>query len=94
MGFSGRGTQAELPLDMWNIPRPGINPMSPSLAGRFLTTGPSWKSDDFEGGPGGQNLNYNCSPNHWFSALGLWLASQAIFYHLEGKHLQWLSLGE
>ena len=27
-----------------NLPRPGIEPMSPALAGRFLTTGPPWKS--------------------------------------------------
>ena len=25
---------------MWDLPRPGFEPMSPSLAGRFLTTGP------------------------------------------------------
>ena len=25
---------------MWNLPGPGIKPMSPSLTGRFLTTGP------------------------------------------------------
>ena len=25
---------------MWDLPRPGIVPMSPALAGRFLTTGP------------------------------------------------------
>ena len=24
---------------MWNLPRPGIEPVSPVLAGRFLTTG-------------------------------------------------------
>ena len=29
---------------MWNIPRPGIEPMSPTLAGRFLTTGSPGKS--------------------------------------------------
>ena len=28
---------------MWNLPRPGIEPMSPRLAGRFLTTGPPGK---------------------------------------------------
>ena len=28
---------------MWNLPRPGIEPMSPALAGRFLTTGPPEK---------------------------------------------------
>ena len=29
---------------MWNLPRPGIKPMSPALAGRFLTTEPPGKS--------------------------------------------------
>ena len=28
---------------MWDLPRPGIKPMSPALAGRFLTTGPPGK---------------------------------------------------
>ena len=29
---------------MWNLPRPGIEPMSPALAGEFFTTGPPGKS--------------------------------------------------
>ena len=29
---------------MWDLPRPGIKPMSPALAGGFLTTGPLEKS--------------------------------------------------
>ena len=29
---------------MWDLPRPGIDPMLPALAGRFLTTGPPWES--------------------------------------------------
>ena len=32
---------------MWDLPRPGIEPMSPELAGGFLTTGPPWKSFDY-----------------------------------------------
>ena len=28
---------------MWDLPRPGLEPMSPALAGRFLTTVPSGK---------------------------------------------------
>ena len=28
-----------LPGGMWNLPGPEIKPMSPALAGRFLTTG-------------------------------------------------------
>ena len=29
---------------MWNLPRPGIEPMSPAFTGRFLTTVPQGKS--------------------------------------------------
>ena len=29
---------------MWNLPRPGIKPLSPTLADGVLTTGPSGKS--------------------------------------------------
>ena len=29
---------------MWNLPRPGIEPMSPAQAGRFLSTGQPGKS--------------------------------------------------
>ena len=50
MGFGGHsaqaqscGTQAELPLSMWN-PGPGTKPMSPALAGRLPTPGPPGKS--------------------------------------------------
>ena len=32
------------PYGMWNLPGLGIEPMSPALAGRFLTTGPPEKS--------------------------------------------------
>ena len=29
---------------MWDVPGPGIEPVSPALAGGFLTTGPPGKS--------------------------------------------------
>ena len=29
---------------MWDLPRPGLKPLSPALAGRFLTTAPPGKS--------------------------------------------------
>ena len=37
-GFSSCGTQAQLLRSMWDLPRPGIEPVSPALAGGFLTT--------------------------------------------------------
>ena len=42
--LSNCGSQAQLPWGMWDLPAPGIGPMSPALAGRFLTTGPPGKS--------------------------------------------------
>ena len=41
--FSSWGARAELP-GRWNLPRPGIKPEPPALAGQFLTTGPPGKS--------------------------------------------------
>ena len=44
VGFSCCGALAELFCSMWDLPGMGIKPRSPSLAGRFLTTGPLGKS--------------------------------------------------
>ena len=41
------GARAQLLLGMWNLLRPGIEPVSPALAGGFLTTGPPGKSQLF-----------------------------------------------
>ena len=42
-GFSSCGTQAQLLHGMWALPRPGIKPVSPTLAGGFLNTAPPGK---------------------------------------------------
>ena len=42
--FSGCGARAGLLHGMWNLPGPGIEPMSPALAGGFLSTVPPGKS--------------------------------------------------
>ena len=42
--LSSCGAQAQLPRGMWNLPGPGINPVSAALAGRLPTTGPPGKS--------------------------------------------------
>ena len=44
VGFSSCGTQALLLRGMWDLPRPGLEPVSAALAGRFLTTVPPGKS--------------------------------------------------
>ena len=43
MGFSSRIVKAQLPFAVWDPPGPGIEPVSPALAGGFLTTAPPGK---------------------------------------------------
>ena len=38
--LSSCGTQTQLLRGLWDLPGPGIEPMSPALAGGFLTTAP------------------------------------------------------
>ena len=46
--LSSCGSRAQLLRGMWDLPRPGLEPVSPELAGRFLTTAPPGKpSIDF-----------------------------------------------
>ena len=47
-GLSSWGPQVWLLCGMWTPPKPGIEPMSPALAGGFLTTGPSGKSSLYD----------------------------------------------
>ena len=41
--LSNCGSWAQLLRDMWDLPRPGLEPVSPALAGRFSTTAPPGK---------------------------------------------------
>ena len=41
--LSSCGARASLLCGMWDLPRPGLEPVSPALAGGFLTTAPSGK---------------------------------------------------
>ena len=38
--LSSCGSQDQLLRGMWDLPRPGLEPVSPALAGRFSTTAP------------------------------------------------------
>ena len=42
--LSSCGTSAQLLRSMWDLPGTGLKPVSPTLAGRFLTTVPPGKS--------------------------------------------------
>ena len=41
--LSSSGSRAQLLRGMWDLPRPGLQPVSPALAGRFSTTAPPGK---------------------------------------------------
>ena len=41
--LSNCGSWAQLLRGMWDLPRPGLEPVSPALAGRFSTTEPPGK---------------------------------------------------
>ena len=45
--LSSCGSQAQLLRGMWDLPRPGLEPVSPALAGRFPTTAPPGKPHIF-----------------------------------------------
>ena len=69
VGFSSCGTWASLLRGMWDLPGPGIKPVSPALAGRFLTIVPPGKSLEMcllslvhAGRHEESNLGSSCSP--------------------------------
>ena len=41
--LSSCGSRTQLLHGMWDLPRPGLEPVSPALAGRFSTTAPPGK---------------------------------------------------
>ena len=45
--LSNCGSRAQLLCGMWDHPRPGLEPVSPALAGRFSTTAPPGKPQLF-----------------------------------------------
>ena len=46
-GLSSCGSWAQLLCGIWDLPRPGIEPMSPAVTGRLLTIVPPGKSQEF-----------------------------------------------
>ena len=59
--LSSCGSWAQLLRGMWDLPRPGLEPMSPALAGRFSTTAPPGKPHDF------LNIKYYTGKCYWIS---------------------------
>ena len=44
--LSSCGSRAQLLRGTWDLPRPGLEPVSPALAGRFVTTASPGKSPE------------------------------------------------
>ena len=44
--LSSCGSRAQLLRGMWDLPKPGLEPVSPALAGRFSTTAPPGKPQE------------------------------------------------
>ena len=61
------GARAELLHGMWDLPGPGLEPVSPALAGGFLTTVPPRKPPSLCYIP----ISGICSIQAWFMAIGL-----------------------
>ena len=55
-GLCSYGVWAQVLCSMWHLPRPGIEPMSPALAGGFLAPVPLRKSPNFPFLKGHQSL--------------------------------------
>ena len=59
LGYKGStwGAWAELRQGMWDLPRPGLEPVSPALVGGFLSTAPPGKPWILQ--------SYSLPPGHW-----------------------------
>ena len=55
--LSNCGSRAQLLRGMWDLPRPGLVPVSPALAGRFSTTAPPGKPHHFLSNVPSQNFS-------------------------------------
>ena len=56
--LSSCGSPALLLRGMWDLPRPGLEPVSPALAGRLSTTAPPGKPSNFNGVQSVKILNH------------------------------------
>ena len=77
--LSSCGSRAQLLCGMWDLPRLGIEPVSPALAGRFSTTAPPGK-------PGRQILNH-CATKEAHEGLCKCLSGMVCQQSLQGPWL-------
>ena len=66
--LSSCGSRAQLLRGMWDPLRPGLEPVSPALAGRFSTTAPPGKPQVI--------LKYSKFDHHWHYVIPLSVSSE------------------
>ena len=86
--LSSSGSRAQLLHGMWDLPRPGLEPVSPALAGRFSTTAPPGKPQHNV-----CNAHPCCSIYHFFP-----VNRQIIFHCMDTPHfiypfISWWAFG-
>lgn len=92
LGPSSCGAQTWLLPGIWNLPGPGIEPVCPALAGRFLNSGPAVKSDPYPYVYASNKHVHNKAdswtvyflkknPSDWLPIIQSFLASWQIFWH-------------
>ena len=64
--LSNCGSRAQLLRGTWDLPRPGLEPVSPALAGRFSTTAPPGKPWEIIFFIRLFSLKQNKNTRHWF----------------------------
>ena len=63
--LSNCGSRAQLLQGMWDLPRPGLEPVFPVLAGRFSTTAPPRKPRKILFDPPPREMEINTKINKW-----------------------------
>ena len=72
--LSNCGSRAKLLHGMWDLPRPGLEPLSPALAGRLPTTAPPGK-------PQYGHFNNINSSNPWAQSIFSFMCVSSNFFH-------------
>ena len=73
--LSSCGSRPQLLRGMWDRPRPGLEPVSPALAGRFSTTAPPGKPDVLFFKP---MCSDRCFPRANKRLFGVWLGATSL----------------
>ena len=88
--LSSCGSRAQLLCGMWDLPRPGLEPVSPALADRFSTAVPPGKpSMLFLNWENGLYLENWCSDQSALSTAIYWILSicQNLWVEIEGTEI-------